>query len=203
MFRAFGSIDTVALTFRDEAVNEMTPQVTAKHSTSTNNPRFLVDSRLEEGFFKLLLAARDLDQRCEPIMKEHGLIMSHLQLMDIVRRHPTMTMKQITLAMALDKPSVFRLLQPLLANDWLEKHHDPQDKRVRHLRLTGTGEHMFNQVMDRIRQMMRSVYQQSELDQVSGFEAILWKLLSSESQNLFPQALPHSVPRKAMHDIGR
>jgi len=82
---------------------------------------------------------RELMAAEQPVLEEHGLTMWGYVVLLALDRSPTRTQAALAEAIGADKTRIIRTLDELQEQGRIERHPDPDDRRVRLLAITDSG----------------------------------------------------------------
>src|SRR5258707_15312158 len=104
------------------------------------NPLFLHEEELRQGIELLFYGYRDFTGEPDRQLAELGLGRAHHRAIYFIGRNPSLTVSQLLSILKITKQSLSRVLQELVAADYVVQTPGPTDRRERRLKLTAKGE---------------------------------------------------------------
>lgn len=98
--------------------------------------------------------------RPEQLLPDWSLSLSELYALSILAEEAPLSQQDLGAALALEKSSVSRLVQQLEQRGWMLRDRDPNDNRLRLLRLSAEGQRISNVVGQRMHERHAEVFQQ-------------------------------------------
>lgn len=98
--------------------------------------------------------------RPEQLLPDWSLSLSELYALSILAEEAPLSQQDLGAALALEKSSVSRLVQQLEQRGWVLRDRDPNDNRLRLLRLSAEGQRISNVVGQRMHERHAEVFQQ-------------------------------------------
>lgn len=115
-----------------------------QHATDTDNPDDITHQIIELMFF----AYRDFTADPDDILQKLDFGRAHHRVLHFVNRKPGLTVAALLDVLRITKQSLGRVLKQLVDEGYIEQREMPQDRRQRHLHLTGKGV----ELIDRLRE---------------------------------------------------
>lgn len=119
-----------------------------------------------------------IQKRIDSHLYTHGISFTEFQVMHRLYAAPGRTLRRIDLAEAigLSASGVTRLLLPMEKIKLVEKQANPRDARVSLVKLSGTGQQVFEDAMVSFQQSAKDLCQNLDGKQIPGFLALIQKL---------------------------
>ncbi len=100
------------------------------------------DERLITLVELLFFAYRDFTAESDAILDKDGLGRAHHRVLHFVRRQPGLRVTDLLAILKITKQSLARVLNELIAGEWIDSRIDGEDRRARRLALTPKGEEL-------------------------------------------------------------
>ena len=163
--------------------------------TTAVNPIFLSEEDLRQGIELLFFAYRDFTGEADLVLAERGLGRAHHRAIYFIGRNPAVTVSQLLRILKITKQSLSRVLQELVAENYVVQTPGPTDRRERRLSLTPRGEELENILTEGQRRRLGRAYAQAGAGAVETFHRVLLSVIDDADRPRMPEeALP---PRPA------
>lgn len=136
-------------------------------------PLFPADEQLRKGIEAMFFAYRGFTADPDRILDSMGYGRAHHRAIHFVHRSPGTTVNNLLSILGVTKQSLNRVLRTLIEDRLVESRVGHQDKRERHLFLTGSGTELERQLSDAQRARMRAAYRAAGPAAVQGFQQVL------------------------------
>lgn len=118
-------------------------------SRSSAADTVLMDS-IAQNLFDALPIFRKRVLHLDAIQREHGIPLSHVQVLALLSEHPSLPISELSRRLGIAKPNVTPLVDRLCGLGLAERCRDPQDRRVINVRILPAG----TEKLSRIRQTL-------------------------------------------------
>ena len=142
---------------------------------------FLTDDQLRKGIEAMFFAYRGFTADPDRILAEKGYGRAHHRAVHFINRSPGTTVNNLLSILGVTKQSLNRVLRTLIEDGLVESRIGKQDKRERHLFLTGAGETLERALSDAQRDRMRGAFRKAGPDAVSGFRQVLEAMMDADT----------------------
>ena len=146
---------------------------------------FLTDEQLRKGIEAMYFAYRGFTADPDRILLEHGYGRAHHRALHFIARVPGTTVNNLLSILGVTKQSLNRVLRTLIEDGLVESRIGKEDRRERHLFLTGTGEALEAELSDAQRARMRSAYRKAGPEAVAGFRRVLEAMMEPDLRRRF------------------
>jgi DNA-binding MarR family transcriptional regulator len=138
------------------------------------------DARHEALIERVIAAERQVRRylaydRSSPLLSVN-LTMQQLKVVLLVATHEGLTSHELTRLLNVATPTVTGLVDRLVALDYVERREDPNDRRVRRIMLTPTGENAIRDILDAGAAHQRRLFARLDSDTLEDLERVLGKL---------------------------
>lgn len=138
----------------------------------------IADAGRETYLLHLLAAAsshrdRDLARRFEPL----GLTVDKYRSMLAIARFPGCTMKELAQFTSIDRTTLTRMIDQMVAGGWVTREHAVRDRRQVILALTEDGLALGRQAVDRLTEANRQVAQNLPAEAIEAASEVLEAVL--------------------------
>ncbi|MCL4104919.1 UNVERIFIED_CONTAM: hypothetical protein GTU68_018626 [Idotea baltica] len=110
---------------------------------------------------------------------------AHHRAVHFIHRSPGTTVNNLLAILGVTKQSLNRVLRTLIEDGLVESRVGEQDKRERHLHLTGDGASLERELSDAQRQRMRAAYRKAGPEAVAGFRQVLEAMMDGEQKRQY------------------
>ncbi|HTO42408.1 MAG TPA: MarR family transcriptional regulator [Rhizomicrobium sp.] len=159
----------------------MTDIKLAGHSPAVS-PLYLRDEELKQGVDLLFFAMQNIWASGMPQLNDAGLGKAHARALHFIARQPGLTVAQLLAQLRITKQSLNRVLNDLLAADYVDRRPSPSDRRMRQLRLTHKGEALENALWEARRPALVRAFREAGPDAVMGFRRVLAGLMADDQR---------------------
>jgi DNA-binding MarR family transcriptional regulator len=142
---------------------------------------YLSDEALKQGVDLLICAARDISAQSGTLFVRAGLGRAHARALYFIANHPGLTVAELLKRLKVTKQSLNRVLNELLADDYVERRAGLEDKRTRCLFLTPKGAALEESVWKLHRPLIASAFRVAGPEAVEGFRKVLTGLIGETS----------------------
>ncbi|AQS87288.1 MarR family transcriptional regulator [Neoasaia chiangmaiensis NBRC 101099] len=139
---------------------------------------FLREEQLRLGYESMLRVGRELARVCDDILQRENLGPAHQRVLFLIATHPGMTMTRILQMLHITKQSLNRVLQELVAREFVERRGKTEDRRLKLLFLTEKGRLLEAAMFDLQRERLIQAYRGAGGTAVEGFRRVLGQLMS-------------------------
>jgi DNA-binding MarR family transcriptional regulator len=144
------------------------------------SPLYLRDEELKQGVDLLFFAFSDLFSDGGEALDAAGLGRAHRRALHFIARNPGLTVAELLSHLRVTKQSLNRVLNELLANEYVERRPAPQDRRMRQLRLTQKGAALDASLWEAQRPRLVHAFREAGPESVVGFRRVLQALASPD-----------------------
>jgi DNA-binding MarR family transcriptional regulator len=123
--------------------------------------------------------AKDLADCLEKRLGYYNITRSQWIALYYISNNSVITQKQLANKMSLKEPSVVRLLDKLETMGWVSRSHGEEDKRIRFLSLTETGQKIQMDRLDVVEKFKADVLKGILPEELDTFESTLSKMLAN------------------------
>jgi len=149
------------------------------------NLLFLTDEQLRRGIEAMFFAYRGFTADPDRILEEFGYGRAHHRALHFINRSPGTTVTNLLAILGVTKQSLNRVLRTLIADGMVEARVGAQDRRERHLHLTGDGRALERRLSAAQQARMRDAYRAAGPEAVSGFRQVLEAMMDPEIRHHF------------------
>jgi len=135
----------------------------------------------------LFFAYRDFTNAADVILAELGLGRAHHRALHFIGRMPGMPVSDLLAILRITKQSLARVLNELVARDYVAQIQGRTDRRQRLLRLTTAGQALERRLFQRQRDRIAAAYA-AEPDAVDGFRTIMRGIMDDSARSYIDQA---------------
>lgn len=151
------------------------------------NPIFLSEEDLRQGIELLFFAYRDFTGEADLVLAERGLGRAHHRAIYFIGRNPAVTVSQLLRILKITKQSLSRVLQELVAENYVVQTPGPTDRRERRLSLTPRGEELENILTEGQRRRLGRAYAQAGAEAVETFHRVLLNVIDDVDRPRMPE----------------
>ena len=135
----------------------------------------------------LFFAYRDFTNAADVILAELGLGRAHHRALHFIGRMPGMPVSDLLSILRITKQSLARVLNELVARDYVAQHQGRTDRRHRLLRLTPAGQALERRLFQRQRDRIAAAYA-AEPQAVDGFRTIMRGIMDESARIYIDEA---------------
>jgi DNA-binding MarR family transcriptional regulator len=154
------------------------------------NPILLSEEDLRQGIELLFFAYRDFTGEADLVLAERGLGRAHHRAIYFIGRNPQVTVSQLLRILKITKQSLSRVLQELVAENYVVQTPGPTDRRERRLSLTARGEELENILTEGQRRRLGRAYAQAGAQSVEIFHRMLLGIIDDADRPHLPEEPP-------------
>ena len=166
------------------------------------NPILLSEEDLRCGIELLFFAYRDFTGEPDRQLAELGLGRAHHRAIYFIGRNPSLTVSQLLSILKITKQSLSRVLQELVAADYVVQTPGPTDRRERRLKLTVKGEALENLLTEGQRRRLGRAYAQAGPDAVHSFHKVLLSVIDDADRPQLPEEAEAPPRRNGLRVTG-
>jgi DNA-binding MarR family transcriptional regulator len=155
---------------------------------SVVNPILLAEEDLRRGIELLFFAYRDFTGEADRQLAELGLGRAHHRAIYFIGRNQGLTVSELLATLKITKQSLSRVLQELMAEDYVVQHPGQTDRRQRRLRLTSKGEALEQALTEGQRRRLARAYAQAGADAVDAFHKVLLHVIDDGDRPRLPES---------------
>ncbi|MGD0191815.1 MAG: MarR family transcriptional regulator [Rhizomicrobium sp.] len=152
------------------------PDVNHPDTRPQGSPLYLRDEELKEGADLLFSAYSRLFAGEDGTLAKAGLGRAHRRTLHTIARNPGLTVSTLLRLLKVTKQSANRVLNDLLAGDYVERKPAASDRRMRQLRLTEKGEALEAALWGGQKPQLVRAFREAGPEAVSGFRRVLTAL---------------------------
>jgi DNA-binding MarR family transcriptional regulator len=149
-------------------------------------PIILAEEDLRQGIELLFFAYRDFTGEADRELASLGLGRAHHRAIYFIGRNPALTVSQLLAILKITKQSLSRVLQELIAKDYVVQHPGPTDRRQRCLRLTARGERLEQALTEGQRRRLGRAYADAGPEAVAAFRKVLVAIMDDAGRPRLP-----------------
>ncbi len=147
---------------------------------SNENLLFLTDEQLRQGIEAMFFAYRGFTADPDRILAGLAYGRAHHRAVHFINRAPGTTVNNLLNLLGVTKQSLNRVLRTLIEDGLVESRVGRNDKRERHLFLTGQGKALEQKLSDAQRARMRAAFRDAGPEAVAGFRRVLEAMMDRE-----------------------
>jgi DNA-binding MarR family transcriptional regulator len=151
------------------------------------NPILLAEEDLRRGIELLFFAYRDFTGEADRQLAELGLGRAHHRAIYFIGRNPDLTVSELLAILKITKQSLSRVLQELVAADYVAQNPGSTDRRQRRLSLTPRGEALERLLTEGQRRRLARAYAQAGADAVESFHRVLLHVIDDADRPRLPE----------------
>ena len=151
------------------------------------NPIFLSEEDLRQGIELLFFAYRDFTGEPDRQLADLGLGRAHHRAIYFIGRNPSLTVTQLLSILKITKQSLSRVLQELVAKDYVAQTPGATDRRERRLALTAKGEALEQLLTEGQRRRLGRAYRQAGPEAVRMFHELLLSIIDDADRPRLPK----------------
>jgi DNA-binding MarR family transcriptional regulator len=151
------------------------------------NPILLAEEDLRRGIELLFFAYRDFTGEADRQLAELGLGRAHHRAIYFIGRNPALTVSELLGILKITKQSLSRVLQELMAENYVVQNPGSTDRRQRRLSLTPRGEALERLLTEGQRRRLARAYAQAGADAVESFHKVLLHVIDDEDRPRLPE----------------
>jgi len=144
------------------------------------SPLYLRDEELKQGADLLFFAYGHLFAGEEKTLAEAGLGRAHRRALLVIAHQPGITVSALLRQLKVTKQSANRVLNDLMAGEFVERRPSAQDRRMRQLTPTAKGAALVSALWEIQRPKLVRAFRQAGPEAVAGFNRVLSALVSSD-----------------------
>lgn len=141
---------------------------------------FLTDDQLRKGIEAMFFAYRAFTADPDRILEGLDYGRAHHRALHFIHRSPGTTVSNLLAILGVTKQSLNRVLRSLVGDGLVEARVGRDDRRERHLFLTGRGAELERALSDAQRARMRAAYRAAGPEAVRGFRTVLEAMMDPE-----------------------
>ena len=134
---------------------------------------FLREEQIRQAQDMMFFAYRDFTAAADVILDELGLGRAHHRALHFIGRNPGMTVGDLLGILRITKQSLARVLNELVANEYVAQEPGRQDRRQRLLTLTAEGAALERRLFERQRECLATAFREAGGPAVEGFGRVL------------------------------
>ena len=157
----------------------MTVQMPPAQSKGAS-PLFLREAEIRRGIELLYFGYSHLNRALDDRLAAQGLGRAHQRALYFIARQPGLTVSDLLKLLAITKQSLGRVINELVAQNFLETMQGRTDRRQKLLRLTNEGAAFESSLFDDLREKLTHAYAEAGQSAVSGFWKVLEGLIPAE-----------------------
>lgn len=146
---------------------------------------FLTDDQLRKGIEAMFFAYRGFTADPDRILSGLDYGRAHHRALHFIHRSPGTTVSNLLAILGVTKQSLNRVLRTLVEDGLVEARVGRDDKRERHLHLTGKGAELERALSDAQRARMRAAYRAAGPVAVQGFRQVLEAMMDPEQRRSY------------------
>ena len=154
------------------------------------NPLYLHDEELRQGIELLFYSYRDFTGEADQQLADLGLGRAHHREIYFIGRNPGLTVSQLLAILKITKQSLSRVLQELMAKDYVAQQQGVTDRRQRRLKLTEQGQALERMLTEAQRQRIARAYRSAGAEAVDGFRRVMLGLIDEADRPRIRDRLP-------------
>jgi DNA-binding MarR family transcriptional regulator len=154
------------------------------------NPLYLHDEELRQGIELLFYSYRDFTGEADQQLADLGLGRAHHRAIYFIGRNPGLTVSQLLAILKITKQSLSRVLQELMAKDYVAQQQGVTDRRQRRLKLTEQGQALERMLTEAQRQRIARAYRSAGAEAVDGFRRVMLGLIDEADRPRIRDRLP-------------
>src|ERR1700743_3850699 len=154
--------------------------VKAAETPRTTSPLYLRDEDLKRGVDLLFFAFSDVFAQGESHLRAANLGRAHRRALYFIARNPGLSVAELLAILKITKQSLNRVLNDLLAAEYVERKAGMQDRRTRQLKLTAKGIALETAIWESQRPRLVRAFRDAGPDAVAGFRRVLSGLAGTE-----------------------
>jgi DNA-binding MarR family transcriptional regulator len=146
----------------------------------------------------LFYAYRDYTAEADVVLARHRLGRAHHRALYFIGRNPGITVSALLAILRITKQSLARVLGDLVRQDLVVQRTRAEDRRRRHLELTGKGAELERHLMERQRARMIRAYGGAGGAAVAGYREVLLGMVNDADRRRLQAAAtsPHVAVRR-------
>ena len=146
---------------------------------------FLTDEQLRKGIEAMFFAYRGFTADPDRSLEGMDYGRAHHRAIHFIHRSPGTTVNNLLSILGVTKQSLNRVLRTLIEDGLVESRVGRQDKRERHLVLTGKGAALERELSDAQRARMRAAYRAAGPTAVQGFRQVLEAMMDPDQRRQY------------------
>jgi DNA-binding MarR family transcriptional regulator len=137
----------------------------------------------------LFYAYREFTAEADVVLVRHGLGRAHHRALYFIGRNPNITVSELLAILRITKQSLARVLNDLIRLEFVVQRTGTEDRRRRHLDLTGKGSELERHLMERQRARITRAYREAGADSLDNYRKVLIRLVNErDRERLAPPA---------------
>ncbi len=162
-----------------------------------SNLLFLREEEIRAAQDLLFFAYRDFTGAADVILDELGLGRAHHRALHFIGRDPGMSVGDLLAILRITKQSLARVLNELIALDYVAQTQGRADRRQRLLTLTQSGQALERRLFDRQRERLVSAYREAGVSAVEGFRQVMRGIMDDAARGYMDRGEPGRHRRQA------
>ena len=146
--------------------------------------RYLTDEQLRHGIEAMFFAYRQIIYDPDMILTDYGYGRAHHRAMHFIRYHDRIGMSELLDILAISRQSLNRVLRDLIRDGMVRIETGAEDRRRRHVLLTGKGVELADRLFSIQRDRLRKAYRRAGPEAVAGFREVLEMLVDTRGQDV-------------------
>lgn len=159
------------------------------------NLLFLREEELRMAIELLFFAYRDFTSTPDELLAENDLGRAHHRVIYFIGRHPGITVSELLAILGITKQSLARVLNQLVADNFVTQTPGVRDRRQRLLELTPKGVALERTLTERQRLRVAQAYREAGPAAVEGFKKVMVELIDQKDRQRFPSRPERPVRR--------
>ena len=135
----------------------------------------------------LFFAYRDFTNAADVILEELGLGRAHHRALHFIGRNPGMAVGDLLGILRITKQSLARVLNALIAQEYVAQAQGRSDRRQRLLTLTPAGQALERRLYERQRERLAAAYRQAGPPSVDGFRRVMRGIMDDAARAYIDQ----------------
>lgn len=149
---------------------------------------FASDAEIRAAQDMLFFAYRDFTNAADVILLELGLGRAHHRALHFIARTPGLPVSDLLAILRITKQSLARVLNELVARDYVAQIQGRTDRRQRLLRMTAAGQALERRLFLRQRERIAAAYSVADTRAVEGFRTIMRGIMDDSARAYIDEA---------------
>lgn len=111
-----------------------------------------------KAFVVIMKASKTLDELVKKDIADHGMKMSDFAILEALFHKGRQTIKQISEAVLINTGSITYVIDKLEKNDYLQRIHCKEDRRVVYIEITPKGNDVMNEIFPKHQKMIEELF---------------------------------------------
>lgn len=158
----------------------------------TTSLLYLRESSLREGIELLFYAYRDFTSDPDEVLEQIDYGRAHHRVIHFVGRHPGITVSDLLAILRITKQSLGRVLRRLIEDGYVAQTVGMEDRRQRHLELTGSGLALEKRLSDLQQARVARAFREAGPEAVAGYRKVLEGLLNPGDRDMILKRITRS-----------